>query len=264
MDPKLSLPFITRDMLAFEPGTAFSLVLNLVSKQTNPLEVRGFTKEGPFNYRIVPAGIGDLETFTLAIPDIPVMVSVTGDPGDFLANNTQATLHLGINGTRAVVLGQGTLGPTFGITWPHQVPPTSIQNLGVTDVINGTQPAAGAECVITTPDNEWWKLIRAHFKLDTDGNAANRTVRLDIEPASDLFITAIHSTAITANQIVTVAFVPDGTTATVVAAELHEVALPRDIWIPPGSTIETTTTNIQNGDQYAAPALQVLRFFSPA
>src|SRR3972149_8142483 len=123
MDPntQISYPFVTREMLAFKHASSFSLILNIIARATDGIEIRGMTKEGPFTFLFSPVGDGSIETFTFAVPDIPIFVSVTPSPDAAIATDAYVTLHLAVNGNRMMKLCQGIITFLSSVSWPYQL-----------------------------------------------------------------------------------------------------------------------------------------------
>jgi hypothetical protein len=239
-----------RDQLSFNIGATFQLVLRLTSTETDAIEVRGMTKEGPFVFTQVPNGTGTPETFTFNIPDIPIGVSVALAPGIADARHYYGQLFLNVNGNRLFSLAQGSIGVGYSIAWPHQLPITDPQLFGPPQSIEITTPAAGEEVGTNVPNGQYWELLGIRFRLVTDANAADRTVQLQLGNIDAPFVNRTNTATIQANETTRMLWLPNGTTAVLTANELHEIALPMGIFIPAGGSIITVTTNIQAGDQY--------------
>jgi hypothetical protein len=243
-----SLPFLTRDMLSFKHGTSFGLFVQVISTTTYALDIRGMTKEGPFNFKIVPNGTGALESFTLAIPDVPISVSVSSSLL-IAANATDyATIYLLVNGNRAFSLAQGIITPLDGISWPNSMELTATQQFGAFETITIPDPAAGANLNYLIPANQIWQIHDVMVFISTDATVANRTVRLQFGESGQYYLIRSSGTVITANQNVETHFIPGGTTGVVTAGALHEVALPQGFIVPGQFRIRTLVTNLQAGD----------------
>jgi len=114
MDPTtLSFPFLTRNMLSFEHATSFSLIAQIMAEGNDPIELRGFTREGSFTFSIVPTTSGTEEQFIFNIPDIPIAVSSFAAPVIGSSVRCHVTVHLGINGGRMYTLFQGFIGNLY-------------------------------------------------------------------------------------------------------------------------------------------------------
>ena len=260
----LSLPFLTRRMVDFEQGAVFSIIVDLIAQSTQAIVLTGLTKAGIFTYRIVPVDVGNLETFTFGIPDIPIILSITIPPvGDPTAVNF-VTAYLGINTNRIALLCQGTVSAYFGISWPNQHPPTAAQSQGEVARVTGINQAAGDEISDTVPTNQTWELLGILFTLVASSDAASRTVSIQIAQDLPLRFIRAAGTAQTASQTISYSFIPGGTTGVTVANNAQEVAIPTGIILPPEATIISATTNLQAGDNFGAPIYVVRRIYHPA
>lgn len=247
----LPYPFVTREMLDFSHASTFGLLLQVMANTTNPIEIRGFTKAGPFVFHFVPAGNSSLETFPMSLPDLPIAVSVSYDFESAQEFSTHATLLLRVNGETTVILAQGIISGIYGISYPHQLARDPEQANGIQAFFIAANPAAGAEVSVDLPANEIWEIDMVQMTLTASASAANRVPTLNFLPGGIPFISRANTTNITANQAVTILWIRGGTTAVITAAALHEVALPANIRLSQQSDITTLTSGIQVGDQYS-------------
>lgn len=259
--PETPQTFLTRDMLRFSENTSFILGLQVISVSTNPIYIWGFTKEGHFTYTHIPAGDSSLEYVEFAVPDIPVMLSVSMDIGNEDGVHAFVSLSLNISGNIWTTLAQGTISGTSAVSWPHHLNDTTEQLDGHIVDITTTNPAADAEIEHTVPDHQVWEILGFDATLTADAQAANRTVALQFNIGGSAPIRRADGTAITANQAVEIRGVPTGTTAVILANEIHEIGLPERIILPPGSLISTSTANRQSGDNWSAAVITVRRKF---
>ncbi len=262
MPDGLSLPFVTRKMLPWGDQGTFQLIVDVVSHVSGEsMQLRGFTKDGPFTFTFLPDGTNAVQTFRFQISDIPIHVSVSNAGTTSEDVYAYAAVYLGVDTNRLTLLAQGTCGGMFGVAWPQSLPQNSMQSDGVVLTVNGTNPAAGAEVSDVVPDNQVWELLGIDLFLDTDANAADRTCRLDIQFEGQIYITRIAGATMQANEEHSLEFIPGGTTQTTVANETQEIALPPKLFLPAGTVIATTTTNIQVGDNYGTPHYFIRRHY---
>lgn len=258
-----SLPFVTREMLSFSHASSFTLILHVIAPSTAALLVRGFTKEGPFTFRIVPVGNSSVEEVRVAIPDVPIAVSVSMEATSAVSNTAHVTLSLEINRNRSTILAQGIVTSLYGISYPHQVQQAQQQIFGPLEEVQFTNPAAGNELTTTVPNNQEWEVLGVSAFFQADANAANRTLRLRLTSLNTPLIVRPSGTAITANQGVTTVWVAGGTTAVHIAADSHEVALPSPVRLQAGAGIELNVVNIQVGDTLDGVFAIIRRTFHP-
>lgn len=116
-----------------------------------------------------------------------------------------------------------------------------------------SNPAAGVDFTYTVPSGKRGKLMLWSGKLTTSADAANRSVRFSITVGSQTAF--IHPTAAgfanqtaSAEEYYTLAI---GVIASDGADQEFRVgALPKELELPAGSVIATTTTNIDNTDAW--------------
>lgn len=263
MDPQkdLQVPFLTRKMLAFEEGVTFSLDLQLITDQASGVEIRGFTREGPFTYRFIPAGSGLEEIHTFRIPDIPIKLSIFTEQGTGGAFFCYAVVHLSINGNRMYTLCQGHLSNLLGLSWPDIGGVSPVQINGPLTETPGAVPAAGAEINDSVPAGQIWEIFAIVTSLVTSATVADRTVKLTISYPIGGQMMRVAAATQQASEDQEYTFVPDGTTQVIVANTSQEIALPAPLILGPGTSIGTITTNIQVGDAYTAAAYNIRRTY---
>lgn len=249
-----ALPFLNRAMLDFSGSCQFKLQAVLIASDVPRVVITGMTKQGPFRFDIDPLGNNTNEVFEFQLSDIPITLTCSVDQTLTSGVIDYVVLNLLVNESVVAVLAQGIISPITGVTYPTQLPLQNSQFFGVAQQISFSSPAVGTDLAFTLPLNQYWELLGLTVHIVASATVASRTVRLDINKATGGPIVRADGTAVTASQTVDVTFVPGGTTAIVIASALHEVALPPRIFLPSGSTIATTTANIQAGDQISVSA----------
>ena len=160
---KYPLPFVTRDMLAFEHGTPFELIVEFIADTVDPFEIRGYTREGPFTFLIVPANTNSISELSFRIPDIPVAVSVNYNAASTEVAFAHISLYLGMNTNRITMLTSGAISTVHGVSWPFPQQTSPFQADGQVISFAGVDPAAGAEVAIAIPNNQIWEIIHWSF-----------------------------------------------------------------------------------------------------
>jgi hypothetical protein len=117
-----------------------------------------------------------------------------------------------------------------------------------------SNPAAGVDFTYTVPTGKRGKLMLWSGKLTTSADAANRSARFSITVASQ--VAFIHPVAAGfANQTASAEnyyTLGIGVVASDGADQEYRAGpLPKELELPAGSIIATTTTNIDNTDQWA-------------
>ncbi len=258
-----SLPFLTRTMLALQPGSQLSLDVDFVAHSMDDLEIKGFTRDGGFTHRFTPVGDSSIENFNFPLADIPIFISASLSPDVSAGSLAHTTIYLRVNDNRVALLCQGLIGGVFGISFPNQLPQTAMQALGATVSLTGANPAAGAEMIETVPDNQVWELLGAMITLVTDGTVANRTVQLVLTHNNGMKLKRAAGTNQTATQTQIYSFIPGGTSGVFATNASQEVAIPIGTILDAGSTIETLTTNLQAGDNFGTPKMWIRRNYLP-
>jgi len=255
-----ALPFLTREMLKFGAHSQLSLVITSFSTLASTIAIRGLTRDGIFEYRhsTLSTGLPSTETFT--IPDIPISISVHDDSDSFVQGGTYVKIALRINDDIVLELAAGYVHQMKAITWPqvHQQDP--IPNHGRFRVITGTDPGTDTEIDETVPANRVWRIISFSANFVTDANAATRTVVLDITDGTDI----VFRTFVSGTQIESLtrrySFANYGEVVVAGSDGSRLGTLPNDFFLPEGFHFLTKTSNMQTGDNWAAPRIFVEEF----
>jgi hypothetical protein len=257
---KIALPFLTRKMLNFEYATRFQLLLSTRAILASTIDIVGATKEGIFKFSKTVGTTSTTEETYFNIPDLPIWVSVIDRSYAAFSGEVYAGVALAINGTKIQELCAGYVYQTQGITWPSINKESPQEQKGKLDVYSGTNPAAGVETSVTVPGGECWKIKALSVDFTTSATAANRRVHLKFQiEGADIyeFISSIdHAASLTKHYV----FQPVPTAGTYSDDNDIIVPIAEDIFLLPGDSITTSTTNKQAGDDFAAIECFVERF----
>ena len=262
METPRQYPFMTRDDLDFGGQVSFGLRVDVVAHSTDPLQVRGFTKAGSFVHQIVPVGNGDVETFNLAIADVPISVTSLFNQIAFSTPLAYVSVHLTVNGNRIQLLCQGTIGTLFGINWPNQVALTFEQSHGAYVELFPAAAAAGQEFQLNVPDNEVWEILMMSLTLTAAATVATRTAKFIVTNVGGAHIQRTAPATQIISEQVAYDLIPGGTSAVITASARQEVGFPQRMFIAGGGDIETVTTNLQAGDVWSVNSIGIRRNYS--
>lgn len=263
MNPdNLSLPFLTRKMLAFEHATTFQIRVQIRTSQTGTYTLRGATASAPFSFNFEPTADRTLRTHTFSIPDLPLWVSIIGPTNADQRGEAYVRMSLMINGDQMYHLASGYIYVDFAVSWPvgnliEPVPP-----MGELVTLTGTNRAANNQISETVPANTIWKVKAVRFQFITDANAANRFVHLNFEGTAGPFLECISPTAHAASLTRNYSCFPTAPGGSVADDNDLIIPIPQDIILLPTYMIRTTTTGMQVGDDFDAPEITVERFFT--
>lgn len=260
-DPlKYPLPFLVRDMLAFEHALTFSLRIRSQSTITGVLTIRGMTREGIFtlSHTTTEDGVPQLENFR--IPDIPIMASVVVGNGAYMQGDAFVTLELVANNDVLYELLSGFVLNRKSLSYPQGGGQYPRPNGGRLRVVNGTDPAVGAQILEVVPLGRQWRIIAIRFAFVTAAVVASRRVHLVLTDGFtdilDVFTGIDQLTSETRNYSCA-AF---GTTTDFADDNDILLPLPQGIILDEESEIKTDTTNMNAGDNFGAPKILVEEF----
>lgn len=168
----------------------------------------------------------------------------------------QLVRGLTASATVLATLASGYVTGVQPIAWPGGVTRSTLDGAGQLRSITGTNPAAGAEISETVPTGAQWKLHGLLLTLVTDATVANRVIHLVIDDGTaDLAHAptgANMAASITHRASYSVMGDKDGS-----AGNTISIAINAPFPLRAGYRIRTSTTNLQAGDDYAAPQLLV-------
>lgn len=254
-----SLPFLTRDMLAFEHATAFSLICDVIATNASAIQIKGATREGPFTLRIVPVADGTQEEFIFNIPDVPIFLTVTGFTTRSDMHSQYIEVQLGINRSRSWGLIQGFVSGITWLTWPVPMPTGALEKRGQILEIFSTNPAAGAEQNFPVPAEHWLKVKSIRFTYVNTAAAASRRVSLRLAGDTSTIVDIPQA----GNMIISETWVltwGEGLPNFVDSVGFTQtMPLPSDLILPPTGSIKTVTTAINGADDMGAMTIYAER-----
>lgn len=251
-------------MLDGSGSNTFRLRLLVWTIGTSRVLVSGFTKAGPFSFAAEPTGTGLTEAFTFPLTDIPIAITVRSETDIIQIDQTYCNLEIQINETTAYRLAGGYISSQFGLSWPEGINTSPLDGKGLSISIAGANPAAGDEISEDVGTGKLWALRSIAFSLVADGTAANRRVFLTIVRANGTVYKVPAPAVQTASTTILYVFglaLPSVNDAT---SLVQTAPLPDGILLNDSDTIATETTNIQSGDNFGAPVLDVEQWLQAA
>lgn len=194
---------------------------------------------------------GKLLTLTLVTPTSAVYNGMCYVAVELIDNASTSALPF-------VTLVADFLSSRRELTFPHT-------NIGTTgnwqdgyvldaspyQVIQITNPAAGAEFSYTVPANTRLQILSFRGLFTTDGNAANRNVRATFDDGTNIFASfPMGNGNLTASKTDTISLFPDAVSF-FSDGGITTIPLPNVILLP-GYRFKSSTTAIQVGDQWSA------------
>jgi hypothetical protein len=258
----LSLPFLIRKMLSFDFATSFKLRVRYRYVPDSDFYVSGATRSGTFTYKIKPSVNGVAGYIDLPITDVPIWVSVIDSDDNFYLGELYAQVFLMLNDNIVHSLCAGYIGDGNSISFPRTEFQPSAPNHEYLTEYTGTNPAAGAECLITIPADELWQVKAFTVTLVTDATVANRTVDLVFNDLGNNIAANISNATQTAGITREYVFTDSGINASRQVGTSIFNAYPQDVWLGPGGTIRTSCGNLQAGDNFGTPVVSYRQFIS--
>ena len=261
-DPtKQSLPFVLRDMLAFEHAQAFSLRILSQARVASTIVVRGMTREGVFSFSHASQGSTLESQQDFRIPDMPIFLNVIDLAASAIQGEIWAQVTLLVNGDPVYELCAGYLSNHKNLAWPPSNAIAQVPGRGLIRDFSGANPAAGAEVSDVVPDGQVWHVLAMSVTLVTSATAANRRVHFQFFGPVSIGIETFPTIDQTASTTIKYNVAKYGAITDETDGTQILVPLPHDLYLPPGGTIATATVNIQVGDNFGAPSYLIEQFF---
>ena len=251
------LPFVNRSQLAFSHGATFRLQIRHLGRDTIPIEIFGFSKEGQFKFVRSHAGDSAPELETFALSDIPIFVSVRIPTSSTPRGAHFVKISLIINDNPAIALASGYVTSTEDVSWPGGGLENSLSGKGQVRTIVGDVPSAGNNISFTMPNNSFWRLQTITFSLTTDANVAARRVVIEFTNGSNIILRAPADQSHSASNTRLYVFSAVGEASPSLHANVIYTAFPQNFFIPRQFGIVTDLDLIQVGDQFTAPVFYV-------
>lgn len=211
----------------------------------------------PIAYDLVPPTDFSAGTVEFSLGDgwiLNMVARVTaGTPQD---GETYALVEV-IRGAGASGIVLGTLLGGFvtdgcDLAWPGSPIRSSAAGPGALRPIAGADPAAGAEWTITIPTGTRYRLRSVSAVLVTDATAANREVSIVITAGAVVVASVASGVNHVASQTRRYSAFP--TAVRGAAAQSLDLLVPLPyVELRGGDTVTSVTTNLQAGDNWAAP-----------
>lgn len=262
-DPEtFQLPYLLRDMLHFEYGSTFELVILSKAESASQINIVGATREGTFKFTHTTTNSDLFTTERFNIPDIPIWVTVLDKNLNITPFTVFCSLRLGVNGDILHNLTSGYVHTVRNLSWPmvETLNPENIRGRVTTKT--SADPAAGVEVSITVPIGETWRIIAINFTLVTGAVAGNRFVHIKLENSGTVAAEIITSNS----QIIssTVRYNARENVADVTQSDngVQLLDLPSNFLLTEGERIITATTNLNALDNFSAMTVMIEKYIN--
>jgi hypothetical protein len=256
----LSMPILLRKMLNFDFASKFELKVSHQAVTSHNFYVTGATRSGTFTYKVkTTGGAGAVESW-YPLNDVPIWVSVMDIDDDFGKGNLYVQVWLEINDNPVQSLCSGYVGEDTAISYPMTQNEQMSPAHNWTYSYSGANPAAGAECLITVPTGELWHIKSVNATLVTDATVSDRYVKWLFKTGTRVVGASMSSTSQSASLTRQYAAYAAPYFAPVTFGTIITQPIPMDLWISAGDTIESSTTNLQAGDNFAAPVVDYRQY----
>lgn len=153
-------------------------------------------------------------------------------------------------------LAKGYVTAAGGLIWPGGPYLDSVEGPGLLRSVTGTDPAAGAEISESVPTNARWRLRSLRASLVTDATVATRTVNFIVDDGATTLLNFPGVTTQTASLTRAYNVAEYGFQPSAVGTDIF-FYIPFLVRLLQGWRIRTSTTNLQAGDDWGAPQMEV-------
>lgn len=168
-----------------------------------------------------------------------------------LATNTVSTLLAGY------------LTEFAAVSWPTMRPHGSRDAVGSSVLVTGADPAAGVEWSIIVPLSTVWRVQSVRAILATDATVAARRPRLVIDDQVTPVAVIPLSEDVPASSSADCTWGAGLSMSGAVGNAARLQGLPVELILPQGFRMRSSTTALQAGDNWAAPAVLVEQWATP-
>ena len=263
MDPLNGLQpqFLTRKMLDFEHAVSFGLKIWSQCTSDNVIQIRGFTKEGPFQFTHTTDSSADTKTETFRLPDIPIFVSAHSKSNTLRHGSVFIRGMLTINGDDIMGLFSGYVSAEQAPSWPSTFNSVVRPGAGRMEIVESTDPAAGAEASINFGSNYMTLVHAAQITLVTDATVADRLVKLRVTQNAGMTMTTKALSVTQASQTKVHSFLQTSPFNDLTSTNYIMGIMPTNFWVEQLGNISSLTDNIQAADNLGPLRILVEKFF---
>jgi hypothetical protein len=169
--------------------------------------------------------------------------------------NVALVRQIGGGNTLQLGLTRGYVSVFSPVAWPAI--PTDFPTLrpGMMRQFTQVAPGAGVDFSITVPSQARWRIIGLRAALTTSATAGTRNVILSFGTSATPWYNAVAQPTQAASLTYGYSFGAGVTTiSTAIGTTTLNIitSIPSDLWLGPGTTLQSVTQNIQAGDQWSA------------
>ncbi len=159
------------------------------------------------------------------------------------------------DGAARITLGQllgGYCTANQPLGWPGSPIRSSVDGPGAVIQYFATLPAAGSPFVEAVPTGARWQLLRFACGFLASAAVAARVVRLRLLTNVDISALVMGPQSVAASESWFFTFAPGLPHVATVTGRTEQASLPDPAFLRPGDSFDTSTVNIQAGDQFSS------------
>ena len=229
------------------------------SNAARTLLIRGATDGGPFAEQHTTNADRSRATDTFELHGRPTKLQISPSTAPVRRGECYVRATLLLDGEPVQRLSSGYLTDSKTLSGPPGVFESFTEGSGLRHLVTGTNPAAGAEISEAVPTNARWKIRGIFIQLTTDVTVIDRRVAVTFDDGANMYYLkasgGVHPASLTKNYHPTPGYNIDD--AAFDAQGSIRIPLPPDVILSAGYRIRSVTANLQAGDNFGAPLLDV-------
>ena len=226
------------------------------------IQVRGISDAEQIYHDHTTNSDRSINTSTFNVNSIPKFITARASSTGLKRGVCYVRISLRAEGVIIATLTRGYISDTSSIYYPYGPNEEANSGYGLVRSILGTNPAAGAEMLETVPTGARWRLQALKITFVTDATVSNRLPEIVVDNGTFIYLQVDGPQNITASTTRQVVITP-GIVRTSATANADTIGIPSDLYLEADYRIRTLTSNLQAGDNYAAPIYNVEEWISP-
>jgi hypothetical protein len=253
------IPLLQKGLLKFQEAHDPQLRIESWGNAARILQIRGFNAENTISFDHTTNADRSVKQEDFDLADTPIMLQCRPAAAGVKRGECYVRATLMFGGFPVTCLFQGYVGDDLYPCFPMGPNYGPTEGPGRIYSVTTTDPAAGAAIAHTVPDNVRWRILAAVLRLVTDATAANRTVSVELQSATNTLWRGDAAVVQTASLTRDYFFTP-GLPVNPAAFDSGNglaVRLPTYPMMIGGDTIAFTALNLQVGDNFGAAEILV-------
>ena len=241
---------------------SIDLLVESYSSSALVLQIRGLNDNEMIIADHTTSSDRSLVSSSVAVTAPPRMLTIRSSSTGIKRGTCFVRISLRIEGVVVALLFSDYVTDTSAPAFPNGRVIESTEGPGLIRIINGTNPAAGAQISETVPTGALWKIKAISAELTADATTAGRQGRFEFSDGSNIFLRTSTIT-VSASQVMRFTTGDGLATEDLTTLDGNLLVLTNNVLLPAGYKIVTNSLGFQAGDNWGAPIIQVEEWLQP-